>query len=1061
MIEGFHLSPQQRDVWRHQRGGDWHVCWAVLRVDRPGDAGALRLGVEQQLGRHEILRTRFGDLPGLAYPLQTIGDASLVWTERRLGAALDAEVGIEVDRLRQALAADGPHVRASFLIEDGGAHLFLGGPALYWDERSLVMLAQQLIRPDGRPDGRPDPRSEDADGAGDAIEYIDYAQWHADLLADEGPDRRAGVAFWTDARLEQIPAPPFDRARATTAARGRVIESCAGAGAMRALADAMGVAPGAVLSAAWAIVLARLYGVAELRLDYHFDGRRQPALATCIGPLDCRLPVRVAADFSRSFADEVRAIGDTLAAAANAQDWAWAAEAVTKHHSPVSVACVIADAGPGDLGRVVDLGRTRRAALDLRGLVDGDRLSLALEFDPQHVRALEARTLLASVQTLLANALAAPQVRAGDIALVAPAEALPIVARTAAEAARPGTTGCLHERFEARAQLAGDALAVAYGPDQVTFRALDARANRLARALRELGVGREEAVVLCVARSVGAVEGVLGILKAGGAFLPIDIDDPEARALKISTSGGARVVLTEPDRRAAFEAAGFTVLTPSGAAGWVGDEISAAPLASVNTPEDLAYVLYTSGSTGEPKGVQIQHRSALNLLAGLKRSIYAEQLGEDGLQGARASMNAPFSFDASIKQFVLLLEGCSLHIVPAALRPNGAALLGFLQEARIDILDCTPSQLKLLQGVGMLESAHPSPRLALVGGEAIDADLWNALAAQDRRAFYNVYGPTECTVDTTVGRVTAGTSPHIGRPIENVYVRLLDPALSPVPRGFAGEICIGGAGVARGYIGRSDLTSQAFIAWTPAVPGAEPERLYRSGDLGRLREDGELEFLGRRDEQVKIRGVRIEPEEIAAVARSHPEVSDAVVIARPGDQLLICYVVPVDARRTGSASTASVRRYLRERLPQAMVPTHVVFVDAFPTNANGKLDRSRLPSTEGLRPELVSYQAPDTEIEGEIVDIWQGVLHLEQVGVLDNFFDVGGHSLLLPEVQLEIERRLGRTISLPQLIEFPTPQAIARHFDGGAPAASGDEDRDRGAKQREARALLARRGRPS
>ncbi|MBC7977588.1 MAG: hypothetical protein H7138_21640, partial [Myxococcales bacterium] len=192
MIEGFHLSPQQRDVWRHQRGGDWHVCWAVLRVDRPGDPGELRLAVEQLLGRHEILRTRFGDLPGLAYPLQTIGDASLAWTERRIGDALDTEVGIEVEGLRRALAADGPHVRASFLIEDGAAHLFLGGPALYWDERSLVMLAQQLGRPD------------EAD-AGDGIQYIDYAQWHADLLADlEGPDRRAGVAFWTDARLEQI-----------------------------------------------------------------------------------------------------------------------------------------------------------------------------------------------------------------------------------------------------------------------------------------------------------------------------------------------------------------------------------------------------------------------------------------------------------------------------------------------------------------------------------------------------------------------------------------------------------------------------------------------------------------------------------------------------------------------------------------------------------------------------------------------------------------------------------------------------------------------------------------
>lgn len=1048
-IEGFQLSPQQRDIWRHQRGGEWHVCWALLGVDRRGEPAALRRAIEQLLERHEILRTRYCDLPGLAYPLQTIGDVSLAWTARSAARPLEVEVRDEVERLRQALRQDGPHVRASLLVGDGAAHLFLGGPALYWDERSLVMLARQLGRP------------VEGSGSEEAIQYIDYAQWHSDLLADlEAPERRAGVAFWADARLEQIPAAPFESPGAAAAVRDRVTDSCDGAGALRALAEATGAAPGAVVSAAAGVVLARLYGAAELRLGYHFDGRRQRELAECIGPLDCCLPVRVAPDLSRSFADEVRAIGETLAAAANAQDWAFAADAVTERGFTVSVACVDADAGAGGANRVVDLGGTRRAALDLRCLVDGERLGLALEFDPQRVPPSEARALLGSVRTLLANALVAPEVRAGEIALVAPAEALPIVGRPSQEAARPAA-GCLHERFEARARMEGDALAVAYGSDHLTFRELDERSTRLGRALRDLGVGREDPVVLCVSRSVGAVEGVLGILKAGGAFLPIDIDDPEARALKIAASGGARVVLTEPDRRAGFEGAGFTVLTPSGPAGWVGDDVSAAPLANVNAPSDLAYVLYTSGSTGEPKGVQIEHRSALNLLAGLRRAIYAEQLGDDGLRGARASMNAPFSFDASIKQFVLLLEGCSLHLVPAALRPNGAALLGFLQEARIDILDCTPSQLKLLLGAGLLESAHPSPRLALVGGEPIDAELWAALAGQERRAFYNVYGPTECTVDTTVGRVTADTKPHIGRPIDNVYVRLLDPALSPVPRGFVGEICIGGAGVARGYIARSDLTSKAFVTWTPPVPGAEPERLYRSGDLGRLREDGALEFIGRRDEQVKIRGVRIEPEEIAAVARSHPEVSDAVVIARPSDQLLICYVVPTDARRTEAARAASVRRHLRERLPQAMVPTHVIFVDAFPTTANGKLDRSRLPSTEGLRPELVSYQAPESEIEAEVVDIWQGVLHLEQVGVLDNFFDVGGHSLLLPEVQLELQRRLGLTISLPQLIEFPTPQAIARHFDAVSAPAVGEADRDRGARQREARALLARRGRPS
>jgi hypothetical protein len=448
--------------------------------------------------------------------------------------------------------------------------------------------------------------------------------------------------------------------------------------------------------------------------------------------------------------------------------------------------------------------------------------------------------------------------------------------------------------------------------------------------------------------------------------------------------------------------------------------------------------------------VEVEHRNVLNLLTALKRSIHGERL-----VGVRVSINAPLSFDASIKQLVLMLEGACLQIIPAQVRGDGGALLHFLQEHRVDVFDCTPSQLKLLVAAGLFDGEHAFPGVLLVGGEPIDAELWDTLARQRDRVCYNVYGPTECTVDSTIARVTEGKAPHIGTPISNARVYLVDAALRLVPHGTVGEIIVAGAGLARGYLGRPDLTAACFPSWVPPISGAQPERVYRTGDLARYREDGCLEFIGRRDEQVKIRGVRMELGEIANVARRHPLVRDAVVIARSTDQQLICYVVPKDSSR--QLSPVELREHLAAWLPPTMVPTHTLVIDSFPLTDNGKLDKARLPTTAGLRPELkVSYAAPQSRTEQALAEIWRAVLGLDNVGVLDNSFDLGGHSLLLPQVQTAMESSLKVSVTLPQLIEFPTIQALARLLEGERGASMGDAG-NRGARQREARARLKRR----
>ena len=545
---------------------------------------------------------------------------------------------------------------------------------------------------------------------------------------------------------------------------------------------------------------------------------------------------------------------------------------------------------------------------------------------------------------------------------------------------------------------------------------MNERANQLAHYLQRSGVGPDVLVGILMQRSVEMIVAVLGILKAGGAYVPLDPSYPLEHLAFMVHDSGLRMLLTQERlSEVAGEYAGETLSLNEQ---W--DSIaceSTENLASSVQPESLAYVIYTSGSTGRPKGVMIQQRSVINLATALHDTIY-QTYG----RALRVGLSAPLAFDASVKQVVQLLSGHTLCILPEEARADATQLLDYIKRYRLDSLDCTPSHLKLLGPDGVKSLLALAPKLVLVGGEALEETMWPQLADSRETRFFNIYGPTECTVDATVSAVRAELpASTIGRPLPNVQVYVLDQRQQPVGIGIAGEICIGGDGVGRGYLQQPALTAERFI---PHPYSAEAgARLYRTGDVGRYLSNGNIEHLGRLDDQVKLRGFRIELGEIEAVLASHPAVREAAVVLREdksGDKRLVAYV-------TSEETTGAVLRdYLRARVPEYMVPTAFVMLERLPLTPNGKVDRRALPSDAMSLVLGSGYVAPRTVVEEIVASIWSQLLDVERIGVADNFFELGGHSLLATQVISRVRDAFGQEVALRSLFEQPTVAGLAQ-----------------------------------
>jgi amino acid adenylation domain-containing protein/non-ribosomal peptide synthase protein (TIGR01720 family) len=640
-----------------------------------------------------------------------------------------------------------------------------------------------------------------------------------------------------------------------------------------------------------------------------------------------------------------------------------------------------------------------------------------LEYNTDLFEAATIRRMLSHFQIILENAVSQPTVPVFSYNVLPTAEQHQLLVGWNETGSRGLPHSCLHQLFEQQVLRTPATPAVVFGATQLTYAELNQRANQLARYLQKRGVSRESLVGLFVERSVEMIVGILGIFKAGGAYVALDPNYPKDRLEYIVADSRISVVLTlaRQENLPVLPDTQIVRLDVDWPA--IASEADQNPDCQV-AAENLAYLIYTSGSTGRPKGVMVTHATAINLWAGLNQMIYRE-LPQRSL---RISLNAPLLFDASVQQIVMLLSGHTLDILPQSARQDGEALTAYLREHKIELLDCVPSQLKLLIHAGLFDG--PAPMALLPGGEAIDEATWHFLKNLSQTETFNMYGPTECTVDSTIGWVrAAGRVPTIGRPINNVRLYVLDKHGLPAPIGVPGELFIGGNGLARGYLNRPDLTAERFVPDSFAsTPG---ERLYRTGDRVRYLSDGNLEFLGRIDFQVKVRGFRIELGEIEATLTQHAAIKEAVVTVRediPGAKRLVGYFVPQNGTEVNHAE---LKTFLAQKLPEYMIPALFARLNALPLTPNGKLDRKALPTPEQDRDDLgIDFMAPQTAIEKQLAQVWQEVLGIEQVGIHDNFFELGGDSILTIQVVARA-KKFGLQLTPKQLFQHPTITGLA------------------------------------
>jgi amino acid adenylation domain-containing protein len=653
-------------------------------------------------------------------------------------------------------------------------------------------------------------------------------------------------------------------------------------------------------------------------------------------------------------------------------------------------------------------------------VVPGSQLQLELRYDMSRFQAAVVTNILGHIQTILNSMVANlidsnPNRLIGNLEILTNTERQKLLVEFNNTKKEYSQNLCIHQLIEQQVKRQPDNFAVVFADQRLTYRELNARANQLARYLHEIvGVGQETLVGICVERSVEMLVGVLAILKAGGAYLPLDPVYPPERLNFMLEDSQVKVLLTQEKLVKILPKNHAQVICLDTDWSRISQE-STDNLMSKVQPENLAYVIYTSGSTGKPKGVLIAHQGLCNLAQTQIATFNVSYT-------SRVLQFASLSFDASISEVVMALcSGAELYLVTSFSLLVGTNLLQFLQERAITHITLPPTVLATLP-----TEEIPTLQTIVVAGETCSIEL--ATTWSQGRCFYNAYGPTEYTVCATINKYNQGdTKLHIGRPIANTQIYLLDSDRQPVAMGVVGELYIGGVGLARGYLNRPELTAQKFI---PNYFSNEPgSRLYKTGDLARYLNDGNIEFIGRIDHQIKLRGFRIELEEIAIVLKQYSLVQEAVVIAceeTAGDVRLVAYL---KLRSPTELTISDLRHFLKAKLPSYMIPAAFVEMESIPLTANGKIDRLALPQPDhNLFDTAKNYVPPHTSTEKVIADIWAKVLQLEKVSIYDNFFDLGGNSVLTIPVCSQIQETLNPDISLVDLFTYPTVSALARYL---------------------------------
>ncbi|MGW2352521.1 non-ribosomal peptide synthetase [Actinacidiphila glaucinigra] len=1060
------LTTAQRALWLveeiHADGGGYNVPVAV-RLHGLLDVAALRRAIGRVLARHSVLRTTFAQDQG--EPYQAIAHAATVdlpvvdlgsespergtaramsllqsWTDERFDLARGPLIRTRLIRL-----APDEHVFAIVmhqLVCDGPSiHLLFGELAAAYADDPLPALP---------------------------VQFADYALWQREQRVD------AEDLAWWRRQLDSAPTMltlPADRPRpATAGASGATHVFTLDGPLMRdalALARSLHVTPFVLMLAVYAGLLGRLTGSDDLLIGTPVNGRLFSELDPVIGFFVNTLPVRADLSGVPTFADLVERIRGTVLDMLSHQEVPFeklveelAPDRGASHNPLVQTfftfeSAPMADARFAGL-RAAPIGLAPSAAkvdVDLmivRAAPDSDAFEATITYRTDLFDTATVRALADGFRRLLAGGVAAPHTPLRSLSMLDPGQRSALLTRWNPPPSDGGTSAPLHELITRQATATPDAVAVSHRGETLTYAALDERANRLARRLRSAHATPEAVVGVLLPRGLDLVTTLIGVLKSGAAYLPLDPTHPADRLRRLLDAANARLVVTDDSTDSLLAGTGIATERP-GAADPGGSTPEPGPPAPPVHPSNLAYVIFTSGSTGLPKGVAVPHGAIVNHARAIRDRF---RLTADD----RVLQFATIGFDVAAEEIfpTLLAGGCV--VLREDPPPPPSALTSLLDREEVTVVNLPSGYWQQWQDT--LRPAAPFPldalRLVVIGSEPVDARAAAAWRRSTQVPLLNAYGLTETTVTATVHTVDeehASLVP-VGRPLDGIEAYVLDAELEPVPPGVLGDLYIGGACLARGYLRAPDLTAERFVPHPfSSSPGA---RLHRTGDTARRRRDGVLEVVGRSDEQIKLRGYRIEPHEIETALSSHPGIVQAAVAVRPdgrGGNRLVGYVVP----RTGTEVPPDLARHLTARLPAYLLPTSLVAMEALPLTAQGKIHRAALPAP----PATASSAEPVASgngLEGRLARIWRDVLQVDRITLHDNFFDLGGTSFSLAAIHRQLAELLGRPIPLVTLFEYPTVAALARHLRDG-PGPGSDSAGQRHGADDEARAHRLRSGR--
>jgi amino acid adenylation domain-containing protein len=1049
--QGFRLSSQQKELWSLQGAGK-QSFYAVCAISIEGDLKLVELeeAVRNIVKRHEILRTTFLRPAGIKTAFQVVGGEAQFLCEpldlsNLLPEKQEAEIETRiVEETKKPFDLErGPVLRVVLIKLGEQRHaLIVSLPAICADSVTLSNFVGELAT------------AYDSTGNGqkaeaDPMQYADFAEWQNELLAAQEESGQAGRDFWLQVGAASFPTLPLEKRAAEAPTFSEDSLSVAldfGAWAkIESAARDKRASPASVLFACWQILIWRLTGKSNFNIFNLCDGRQIEDLKQALGPYAKYLPINCHCQHV-SFDTLVKATHHAISEVAEWQEYF---EPVTDWHSTNNAVAFEFEERPSNF----ETGRLSFSILKqnvcfqpfklkLSFARAGEVLTATLRYNSQLFSRETIERFAGYFQKILKTLVLdvpqpnqpgkpEPQIEV-DTADLRSIEILSDTERESllVELNRTETDyesdKCIQQLFEAQVERTPDANALVFGDRELTYHDLNVGANQLAHHLRKLGVAPNDRVGLCVARGAEMIVSMLGILKAGGAYVPLNPAHPAERLAIQLAESKASILITDGDSGGSFCFAGETVDLDR-------DQEMLKAQAETNpslvtTPNNLIYVIYTSGSTGIPKGVAVQQRNLVNYTQFILRRLQV-----DGpLRFATVSTITADLGNTCI--FPSLVSGGCLHVISYDVSMEGELFRDYVAKSAIDVLKIVPSHLNALlasQPEGILPA-----RYLIFGGEALSWELVERVSRTGHTCkIVNHYGPTE----TTVGSLTFSVDGHdrspysmtvpIGRPIANTRVYILDDRLQPTPMGAAGELYIGGAGVAAGYLNQTAETAARFIADPFASePGA---RLYRTGDLARCLPDGNVEFLGRLDTQVKVRGFRVELGEIETLLAQHPSVRQAVVTTwRQASEdvpstveRLTAYLVTSGGR---PPSQEELRGFLQQRLPDYMVPSAFVLLKSLPLTPNGKVDRSALPAPDEARPELQrTFVEPRTPVEKELAHIWEELLRVNEVSVHDNFFDLGGHSLLATQVVSRMRKRFQMEIPLRSLFELPTIGALA------------------------------------